>query len=116
MHGVEVPRLTPEQQRRAARYVPPAATWILLAVERIHELCQNNYNGRDGVPGSTNGEEWLWGKGRDYSSAQGALWKQRFGEIATTQGLMGGVRDIAARAASEIGRMEEPKLVITAGR
>jgi len=68
MQGVEVPCQTPEQHRRAAMYVPPAATWVLLAGESIHELCKSDYNRKDGAPGSTpEGDEWRWGKGRGYS-------------------------------------------------
>lgn len=68
MQGIEVHCQTPDQQRRAATYVPPAATWILLAGERIYELCKSDSNRRGGAPGSTpDGDQWLWGKGRGYS-------------------------------------------------
>ncbi len=107
MQGIEVPCQTLEQQRRAVMYVPPAATWVLLAGERIYELCKIDHDRKDGGPGSTpNGSEWLWGKGRGYSLARWAFWKKRFSEIATTQELKDSVKDIAARAASEMERIE----------
>jgi hypothetical protein len=107
IQSVEVPCQTPEQQRRAGMYVPPAATWVLLAGQSIHELCKSDYHRKDGAPGSVwDGDEWLWGKGRGYSLGRWTFWKKRFGEIATTQGLKDDVKDIAARAASEMGIIE----------
>ena len=107
MHGVEVPYETPDQQRYAAMYVPAAVTWILLAGQRVYELCKCDYNRKDGAPGLLRDEnEWLWGKGRGYSLGRWALWKKRFGEIAITQGLQDGVRDLAARAISKMGDIE----------
>lgn len=44
MQGIEEPCQTPDQQRLAAMYVPPAATWILLAGERIYEHCKSDFN------------------------------------------------------------------------
>lgn len=107
MQSIEVPCQTPEQQGRAAMDVPHAGTWVLLAGQSIHELCKSDYYRKDGAPGSTwAGDEWLWGKGRGYSLGRWAFWKKRFSEIATTQGLKDGVKDIAARAASEMGTIE----------
>ena len=107
MQGIEVPCQTLEQQQRAATGVPQAATWVILAGERIYELCKIDYDRKDGAPGSTwIGDEWLWGKGRGYSLGRWALWKKRFREIATIQELKDGVKDIAARAASEMERIE----------
>ena len=93
MHGVEEPYQTPEEQRRAPTNVPPAATWILLAGEKIYELCKANLYRKDD-------------QGRGYSLDRWALWKKRFGEIANIQGLTDGVKDIASKAASEIKRIE----------
>ena len=90
MEGIEVPYQTPEQQRRAATVVPPAATWILLAGEKIYDLCKS---GKDD-------------KGRGFSLRRWALWKAKFGEIATNQGLGDDVRDIASKTACEMGRVE----------
>lgn len=107
MQGIEVPYETPDQQRRAAMYVPSAATWILLAGEKMHELCKSDYDRKDGAKGPTPyGDEWLWGKGRGYSLGRWALWKKRFGEITMTQGLQDDVKDLAARAASKMGEIE----------
>ncbi|MCJ1462815.1 hypothetical protein MMC07_001418 [Pseudocyphellaria aurata] len=107
MHGIEVPYETPDQQRRAAMYVPPAATWILLAGEELNERCKNDYDRKDGAKGSTPyGDEWLWGKGRGYSLGRWELWKKRFGEIALTQGLPDDVKGFAARATSKIDEID----------
>lgn len=68
MQGIEVPYETLEQHQRAALYVPPAATWMLLAGRSIYELCKVDHGRLDGGPGSTpDGDEWLWGYGRGYS-------------------------------------------------
>lgn len=106
MQGIEVPCQTLEQHRRAAMYVPPAATWGLLAGPSIYELCKINHDRRDGAPGSTpDGDERLWGQGRGYSLGRWAFWKKRFGEIATTKEWKDSVRTIAARAASKMEEM-----------
>ena len=106
MHGIEVPCQTPEQQRRALIYVPPAATWILLAGEGVRELCKNDHDRQDGAPGSTSyGDEWLWGRGRGYSLERWTLWKKRFFEIASTKELEDNVTEIAAKAAFEMERV-----------
>ena len=108
MQGVEVPYQTPEQQRRALISVPPAATWVLLAGKSTHKLCKISHNRQDGAPGSTpSGNEWLWGKRRGYSSGRWGLWKSRFSESATTQGLADSVKEIAARASSEMDKIED---------
>lgn len=107
MQAIEVPCQTPEQQRRAAMYVPPAATWVLFAGESIHKLCEIDHDRKDGAPGSTpNGDEWLWGKGRGYSLERWAFWKKRFGSIAATEDLKDSVRDIATRAKSVMESIE----------
>ena len=90
MEGIEVPYQTPEQQRRAATVVPPAATWILLAGEKVYELCKS---GKDD-------------KGRGFSMGRWALWKEKFGEIATNQELGDDVRDIASKAVGEMEKIE----------
>lgn len=100
MQGIEVPVETPEQRRFAAMFVPPAATWILLAGECIHGLCANDHSRQDGAPGSTpNDVRWLWGKGRGYSLERWAFWRARFGDIAQAGDLSGEIREIAKRAA-----------------
>ena len=107
MHGIEVPCQTPEQQRHALIFVPSAATWVSIAGKSIYELCKVDHNRQDAVPGSTPiGDEWLWGKSRGYSLKRWSLWKSRFGEIATAQGLKDSVKEIAARASSEMDRVD----------
>lgn len=105
MQGIEGGCQTPDMQRCAAMYVPPAATWILLAGERIYELCKSDFNRNDRRKGMW-GDRGLWGKGRGYSLGRWALWKKTFGEIATTQGLPDGVKDLAAKATSEMDKIE----------
>ena len=90
MEAIEVSYETPEQQRRAATVVPLAATWILLAGVKIHELCKS---GKDD-------------KGRGFSIGRWALWKEKFSEIATNHALGDDVRDIASKAASEMEKLE----------
>ena len=107
MQAIEVPCQTFEQRQRALIFVPPAATWVLIAGNKIYELCKIDHDRQDGAPGSTPiGDEWLWGKGRGYSLGRWGLWKSRFGDIATAQGLNDSVKEIAARARSEMVRVE----------
>lgn len=103
---IEVACQTPDQQRLAAMYVPPATTWILLAGERLYEVCKSDLNREDGAIGYVPLDVWLWGKGQGYSLEWWAFWKKGFGEIATTQGLLDGVKDLAARAVSEMDKIE----------
>ena len=106
MQGIEVPCRSLEQQRRAVMYVPPASTWILIAGETIHKLCEADYDFIDNGPGSTpDNDEWLWGKSRGYNLGRWSFWKRRFGEIAATEGLKDDVKDFAARAASEMEKI-----------
>ena len=87
--------------------VPLAATWVLLAGHRIYELCKTDHDRKDGAPGSVHYDnEWLWGKGRGYSLDRWAFWKKRFNEISRTQGCDDKVKDIAAKAASEMEKVE----------
>lgn len=88
------------------RYVPPAASWMLFAGERIYELCKSSISCDDGVPATV---EWLWGEGRSYSLGRWALWKKIFGEVAMTQGLQDNVKDLAGRAMSEMGKVESQR-------
>ncbi|MCJ1268949.1 hypothetical protein MMC22_008837, partial [Lobaria immixta] len=106
MSGVETPYQTPDQQREAEIYVPPAATWILLAGEKIHELCKGDYNRHEPARPSGAMASWLWCGDRGYSLGRWEYWKQRFGEIAMTQGLQDGVKDLARRALSKMDMIE----------
>lgn len=96
------------------RYVPPAASWILFAGERIYELCKSSVSCDDGAPATVPVDEWLWGEGRSYSLGRWALWKKRFGEVAMTQGLQDDVKDAAGRAMSKMGKVESQKEVMAA--
>lgn len=90
MDGIEVAYQTPQEQRRAVTLVPPAATWILIAGEKIYELCKHGKLDR----------------GRGYSLVRWALWKKKFSEIAVNQGLPKDVTLIAAQAATEMQKIE----------
>ena len=90
MEGIEVLYQTPEQQRRAATVVPPAATWIFFAGGKIYEICTR---GKDD-------------KGRGFSMGRWALWKEKFDEIAANQELGDNVRNVASKAAAEMERIE----------
>ena len=106
--GIEVLYNTPEQRQRAIIYVPPAATWILIAGDIIYGLCKNDHDRTAVERGfSKPSGEWLW-TGRDwgFSLERWAFWKKRFGEIAMTQELRDSIKDIAARANSEMERIE----------
>ena len=81
------PCVTSEDQRGTKIFVPPAATWILLAGECLYSLCQCNQ--------------------RQLSLKNWLLWKQGFGELAANEALEEHVRDICRRAAMEMARIEE---------
>ena len=88
--------------------MPPAATWILIAGEKIHALCKVDHDRKDGAPGVTPyHDEWLWGKGRGYGLDRWAFWKRRFEEIGKTEGLGEGVRHVAAKAAKRMGEVDD---------
>lgn len=106
MQGIKDPCQTPDKQRLAAMYVPPAATWIFLTGEIIYEHCKNDFNCIDGAPGLILDDDWLWGNGKGYSLGRWAFWKKRFGKIAMTQGLLDSVKDLATIAVSEMGKIE----------
>ncbi|KAE8381114.1 hypothetical protein BDV26DRAFT_289817 [Aspergillus bertholletiae] len=103
MQALEGPYETPEPRARAAMYVPPAATWILLAGDRIYSLCKNEY-GRSEI---TSGGDQFWWRGRGFSLQRWAFWKQRFGEIAAAEGLDDHVLGYARKAIAEIERIED---------
>ena len=90
MDGIETPYETQQQQKGAATVVPPAATWILIAGNKIWDLCQA---GKDD-------------KGRGFSMGRWNLWKRKFGEIAANEGLGQHVKDIASGAATTMQQIE----------
>ena len=90
LEGVEVPYQTTKQQRSAPTVVPPAATWIILAGKKIYGLCKI-------------GKE---NQRRGFSLGRWALWKTRFGEIATNQGFKKDLRESASKAVSAMSQIE----------
>ena len=90
MEGIEASYHTNEEQRRAATVVPPAATWILVAGNEIYQLCKNGQ-----------GE-----KGRGFSLERWEVWRTKFKEIAANEGLGVDVRDVAAKAALIMERIQ----------
>jgi len=103
--GLEDDIQTLEDRRFANVLVPLAATWMLIAGEQFHKLCKTNYC-HEVREVSTRGKQFLWGESTGYSLARWAFWKKRFAEIATMQELENSVKDTAARAASEMERIE----------
>ena len=106
--GIESPCETSEQLRDAVMYVPPAATWILLAGETIYTLCKTDHKRDDGAPGSAlSHEDWFWGRRWGYSLERWTFWRERFGEISKVQNLKDDVKEVAARATLEMERIEK---------
>ena len=90
--GVVEPCETPEQQYTAVVYLPPAATWILIAGEKLHQLCKGDDRARR--------------MKLQFSLEKWALWRRRFGEIAAAGLLDGRLLDFASRAADEMARID----------
>lgn len=85
-HAFELPYDTPDRQRFAKQDVPQAATWMLLATEKIYDLCK---------------------KGEFRYSLEGwTMWKRRFHEIARNTALLASVREIALKAALRMKEVE----------
>ena len=105
--ALEGPYDTPEPRHRAAMYIPPAATWILLAGESLYRLCRNDHLRCDDAYAGSDGR--LWWNGRGFSLQRWAFWKQRFRETPADEGLESSVEDYARRAAEEMGVIEDQK-------
>jgi hypothetical protein len=66
------------------------------------------------MPGATQpGDEWLWVKARGFSLDRWTLWKKRFGEIAMTEELTDELKELAARAAFEMEKIEGKQLFLS---
>jgi hypothetical protein len=94
---------TPRPQACAAMYVPPAATWILLAGGKIYQLCRDDYQRKDG---RLVGHGLAW-EGYGFSLDRWALWKQKFGDTMRSEGLESTVQEYARNAAREMERIED---------
>ena len=108
-NGVEDDMKTQEELEEASIYVPPAATWILIAGHRIFDYCQQNFE-REPFQGPSFGGENLWKDDKGYSLERWAFWKQRFGEIAHMQNLDACAQDFALRAFDEMTSIENSQL------
>lgn len=102
-----MPYKTEQQQRLGATYLPPTASWIHFAGNRIYNLCKKYYDRLDVRAGSTLiGSVWLWRKGRGYSSGRWAFWIRRLNEKSITQILNKRLREMAVKAASGMIEIE----------
>lgn len=102
MEAFEVPSEPQDPGARALMYVPPAATWIMLAGKQIHRLCMENYQRNDTVPGR---EGLLW-TGSGFSPERWAFWKKRFSETQKMLELDSRVREHAGKALVEMDRID----------
>ena len=93
--ALDDPHDTPEQHYWAELLVPAAATWFIQAATKIYDMCQDS----DGVR-SLHTYSW------SYSLERWAFWKCRFLEIAANEALKISIRDMASRAASEMGKVD----------
>ncbi|KAH9876912.1 hypothetical protein IAQ61_002273 [Plenodomus lingam] len=100
--ALEGPYETPSPQARASMYIAPAATWILLAGEKIYELCKENYKRIDG---GVNRDGFLW-TGTGFSLPRWKFWKQRLSEISQDTTLEETLRTQARNASTEMERFE----------
>lgn len=112
--ALEGPYETPEPQYHGAMYVPSAATWILLAGERLYRLCKDDYQRRDSTSAGggerlsgNGGGGRLSGNGSGFTLKRWAFWKQRFHDITATAEFDSSVRNYAKRAADEMKRIED---------
>jgi hypothetical protein len=69
---------TRELKEEWRMYVPPAATWVLIAGSKIHELCLMDQLPEDDNQHSVRSR---WG-GRTYCQERWVFWKQRFQQLA----------------------------------
>lgn len=68
--------------------LPPVATWILIAAEKMQELCNKGYRNIEPAPG-----KWL-------------LWKERFLALSASSRLDDRCRDLCVRAERRMAEME----------
>jgi len=77
--GVDWPYDDTRELREMWRmYLPPAATWIMIAGSKIRELCFMDQLPEDDNKHSVQSQ---WG-GRTYCSGRWTFWKRRFWELA----------------------------------
>jgi len=103
VEGVERPYdAKREVQHEWSMHLPPAATWVLIAGEKLYELCFS-----DVVPryANTHATKLKWG-GRAFCAERWALWKQQFQTLASTWEIDEPCRVFAARAAQKMGELE----------
>lgn len=68
--------------------IPPAATWILIAAEKMHVLCKKGYRNIEPAP-----EKW-------------SLWRESFLTLSTSSKLDDRCRDLCVRAARRMAEIE----------
>ena len=101
--GVDRPYDDTRELREEWRmYVPPAATWILIAGSKIRELCF-----LDELPENDNQHSVRskWG-GRTYCRERWMLWKQRFQHLAVDTALDAPCQEHAKRAYEDMDKLD----------
>ncbi|KAI5204342.1 hypothetical protein AUEXF2481DRAFT_27210 [Aureobasidium subglaciale EXF-2481] len=102
--GVDLPYDSKRELHEEWRmYVPPAATWIMVAGSKIRELCFV-----DELPEAANRHSVRshWG-GRTYCPARWRFWKQRFDELARDTSIDERCQDFATQAARAMERLDD---------
>ena len=108
-NGVEDDIKTQEELEEASIYVPPAATWILVAGDFIFDCCRQNFERRP-YQGPSFSKTNLFKGDKGYSMERWAFWKQRFSEIAHMENVGAYARDFALRAFDEMVRVEHSQI------
>jgi hypothetical protein len=76
--GLEQDLTDPDNQERTRMFVPPAATWILIAGRKIYQFCVDKFNHSD--PKTTASGNLRY---QGYCLARWSCWKQAFNNIAS---------------------------------
>lgn len=84
-------------REHAAMFGPPAAAWILIAGERIYQLCKENYKRENVANGIEHG---------GFSLERWAYWKQKFFEMAESEEMEDNARDYARKTGEAMGAVE----------
>lgn len=93
---------TRELQEEWRMYIPPAATWILIAGSKIRELCFT-----DELPETTNQHSirCRWG-GRTFCSSRWDFWKRRFQQLAEDTAIGDRCQEYAKQAYGSMDKLD----------
>lgn len=89
-----------DNRERTRMFVPPVATWILIAGRKIYQFCLDKYNHRDSYTTASGRREC-----RGYSLTRWSSWKWSLKEIALTN-LHKDVTKYSTQAATEMEATE----------